>query len=152
MKILRTPVTLVAASLALALTLAGCTGASTETATATAATAAPLQVEEIRLTTKDGASQDGQAEILTVKQPIQVQITTTGTSKRATLEATLFDLRDGQAVAVVTQPTETDGTPATLLLTLARADGDWNEGRHLLELKLDGALLAHRDVDIMASP
>jgi Flp pilus assembly protein TadD len=140
-----------AAMAALILALAGCgNSAPQEAAAGAASTATPFQVNEIRIS-RDGAESVGSPVPLSVDAPIKLEIKTTGASKPAMLEATLFDLRNGKAAAVASQSVEADGKPATIAMTLARAEGDWNPGRHLLELKLDGALLAHRDVEIMTA-
>ncbi|RMH88692.1 hypothetical protein EBB59_11475 [Lysobacter pythonis] len=93
-------------------------------------------------------SAEGVMRPQTVDAPIVVLIRNTGSAGERQLQAKLIDIGQGKPVGARTL-TYTARTPSENTLTFKPRPA-WGEGRHLLEVTLDGKLVASRDIDVFS--
>lgn len=124
---------------------AGC-GRSEQTATpASVAAIAPLKLEELRVVASP-AGEDAAPTPLTVRTPIVLRLKVGKVSRNARIEAKLIDLKNGQQAGLATHDA-LQGDPRTIEMQFV-VTNDLTPGRYLVETRLDGQLLAQRDVDL----
>lgn len=145
---MKTLVSILALAAGSLLLISACQQRKDETSVSQAEAAGPLQVTgvEIRATKTDDVLPQPQ----TTKMPVVLEIKTRGSSSGSQIEAKLINLKTGQQAGLIEQRIVTDG-PSSTRLTFKNPAG-WNEGRYLVEIKLDGKLVEQRDFDIFDPP
>jgi hypothetical protein len=120
-------------------------GCQRNAAPAAAVPAVPFGFKEIRIGATADVGAQAHPQFLTVRDPVIVTMITKGQPKDVELAARLIALGTAQEVDQKLQL-----SPATSSPIVMRFDPSPKRtpGRYLLELKLDGKLAEHRNVDI----
>lgn len=92
-------------------------------------------------------SEGGIQDIPTVRSCLSIEVSATDITDPGghLVEARLVELRTGRTAGLNAQRIVGGATSASIML---KNSSGWQEGRHLVEVMLDGKLVASRDLDI----
>jgi hypothetical protein len=125
--------------------LVASTGCQQNAAPAAAVPAVPFGFKEIRIGATADVGAQVHPQILTTGDPVVVTMITKGQPKDVELAARFIALGTGQEVDQKLQLSA--ATPSPIVMRFDPSPKR-TPGRYLLELKLDGKLAEHRNVDI----